>query len=679
MQKYSSLSLFTRLLSITAFSVFASHLGAADSTWSSTATSSDWTASGNWTTGVPGSASGSTSTDVATFNSNSSVLTINPDASRNLRSILFDTGAGAYTFTGGTFVLTGSGSITMNAGVTASQNINSSILLSPTATAYTFTNRSTTSAAKLNLGGSITGQQTAGNTTTLNLGSGSTDVNGGTISGVIGDGVSGGKVAISKPNGANTWSLSGANTYTGSTTVAGGSLTVMNSSALGAGGAGSETIITAGRLQLANGISVANEIATISGTPAGGVTNSGLLYVSSGASASWGGDIKLNNGTGATARIGADGILTIGGSIMDAAGKVGNLDIQTATGTSKVVLSGASTYTGTTNIVRGQLQLAGGDNRLPVGTILNVLSTNGTTASDTGTFDLNGVNQTLAGLTRTGTGGRAATVTNTSATSVTLTVNQSSNLTYGTVGTGTSTITGNLGLTKSGTGTLTLIGANTYTGATNVKGGALVVTGSLSSSGTMVIGDAASLISTAKLLGHGSVGDVTLGAAAGNTGASIDPGNSLNTTGVLSTGTFTQNSGSKLEIQIGGANVGTGSLADGYDRIATSGNVSLSGDLEVSLLNAFSPDPNSLFFVVVNGGAAGIGGAGQFSGLAQNSIFMVGSESFQISYSADFGSNAFTGGNDIALMAIPEPSAMMMFPAGVALFFGLRRFRKPSR
>ena len=87
-----------------------------------------------------------------------------------------------------------------------------------------------------------------------------------------------------------------------------------------------------------------------------------------------------------------------------------------------------------------------------------------------GTFDLNGNTETIATLS--GTGG---VVDNTDAgTSATLTFGNGSSAFSGSLqnsGAGSQ-----LGLVKSGTGTLTLSGANTYTGGTTVSGGTLALT-----------------------------------------------------------------------------------------------------------------------------------------------------------------------------------------------------------
>jgi autotransporter-associated beta strand protein len=74
-------------------------------------------------------------------------------------------------------------------------------------------------------------------------------------------------------------------------------------------------------------------------------------------------------------------------------------------------------------------------------------------------------------------------------------------------------ITGNAALTKAGAGTLTLSGANNYTGATSVSGGALIVAGSLGSTATSVSGGA-------MLAGSGTIG----GAVTANAGSFLSPG-----------------------------------------------------------------------------------------------------------------------------------------------------------
>ena len=83
--------------------------------------------------------------------------------------------------------------------------------------------------------------------------------------------------------------------------------------------------------------------------------------------------------------------------------------------------------------------------------------------------------------------------------------------------------------------------------------------------------------------------------------------------------------------------------------------------------------PNgNLLFILLNDGSDAIGGS--FSGLAQNDIVAnYGGFDWRISYSADSVGNSFTGGNDIALMAVPEPGAALL--GGLGMLALLRRRR----
>jgi autotransporter-associated beta strand protein len=180
--------------------------------------------------------------------------------------------------------------------------------------------------------------------------------------------------------------------------------------------------------------------------------------------------VGSTTGTSITAP-GSTGALTYNGVIADKSGSTGILSKQ---GSGILSLGGVSTYTGNTAINNGTIQLTTGDNRLPTGTVLSL----GQAAStNLGTLNLNGLNQTIAGLNST-TGSASAltntgsnnTITSTGAT--TLTVNGSG--TYGDATDANSgIIAGAISLVKSGSGTLTLGDVNTYTGITTVSGGTL--------------------------------------------------------------------------------------------------------------------------------------------------------------------------------------------------------------
>src|SRR5262249_34972315 len=132
-------------------------------------------------------------------------------------------------------------------------------------------------------------------------------------------------------------------------------------------------------------------------------------------------------------------------------------------GTGTTIFTAANTYTGGTIINAGTLQLGPGGSLAPTGAL---------TVNAGGTFDLNSFNQTIGSLAGAGsvTLGTATLTTGSDNTSTTF----------------SGTISGTGGLTKIGTGALTLTGVSSYTGATAVNAGTLVVNGSIANSAVTV-------------------------------------------------------------------------------------------------------------------------------------------------------------------------------------------------
>ena len=136
----------------------------------------------------------------------------------------------------------------------------------------------------------------------------------------------------------------------------------------------------------------------------------------------------------------------------------------TKAGPGLLTLNGNNTFTGGVFLHGGRLALGNAG-------ALNSTTPNNVTfgAGSTGTLSLGGNNLTIPVLS----GGTAATtsvIENASGTNATITINSSSNSAFaGVIQNGTGV--GTLALTKSGTGTLTLNGANTYTGGTTLSAG----------------------------------------------------------------------------------------------------------------------------------------------------------------------------------------------------------------
>src|SRR5262249_39282918 len=144
-------------------------------------------------------------------------------------------------------------------------------------------------------------------------------------------------------------------------------------------------------------------------------------------------------GGGGTIGVTSANVLSYGGVITGA----GSL---TKTDTGTLVLSGVNNYSGATT-VNGGILMAGAVNTLPFQTAFTVATG--------ATFDLNNFTQSIGSLAGAGsvTLGAGTLITGNDSTSTDF----------------SGVINGLGGLTKVGTGTQTLSGANTYTGATKLN------------------------------------------------------------------------------------------------------------------------------------------------------------------------------------------------------------------
>ncbi|MFM8655899.1 MAG: beta strand repeat-containing protein [Chthoniobacterales bacterium] len=151
-------------------------------------------------------------------------------------------------------------------------------------------------------------------------------------------------------------------------------------------------------------------------------------------------------------------------------------------------------------------------------------------------------------------------------------------------GTFSDTIVGTGMLTKIGAASLTLSGISTYSGTTLASAGTLVVDGSITNSSVTVQ-------SGGTLAGSGSVGGIVL-----NTGGTISPGNSPGTLNV--TGNVTWNPDANYNWQIYNATGAAGST-NGWDFLNVTGslnlsNLSVGSEFNINLwsLSGISPDTN---------------------------------------------------------------------------------------
>jgi fibronectin-binding autotransporter adhesin len=245
----------------------------------------------------------------------------------------------------------------------------------------------------------------------------------------------------------------------GTLTFSGGALTVAGTN-----------VVDNGSVQFAAGSSSA---ATASFSGFGNLVVAGTLTANSnstytgGTTISSGGRLNLGSGGNVGSIVGPvvdDGLLVFNrGNAVAFAGAISGAGGLEKQGAETLTLSGVNTYAGATTITAGRI-LAGSVNGLSPNSAFTVnLNT---------TLDLNGFNNTIGSLS-----GAGSVINDGSALAALTVANDNTTTTFsGIIQDG---IFGNqagvLHLTKSGTGTLILTGANSYTGNTTINAGTLQV------------------------------------------------------------------------------------------------------------------------------------------------------------------------------------------------------------
>jgi autotransporter-associated beta strand protein len=216
-------------------------------------------------------------------------------------------------------------------------------------------------------------------------------------------------------------------------------------------------------------------------------------------------------------------------------------------------------------------------------------------------------------------------------------------------------INGGGAITKTSTGTLTIDGSNTYSGGTTVAAGKLLAEGSLLSFVTVN--------NNATLGGNGSIG-----------GLNVQPGGTLSTGD--SPGKLTVNGNATLSgtdaVEINNATAGTG-----YDQLVVNGStntVSLAGTLALTVSPSYTPAGDAVW-IVVNNTSTNLNGTFDptVPGLP---------DGWQVLYNVNYDPvtpNLTPGsGNDVAIVAVPEPATLLMLimAAGLGLMFRRTRDKK---
>ncbi|TCR65372.1 autotransporter-associated beta strand repeat-containing protein [Bosea sp. BK604] len=351
---------------------------------------------------------------------------------------------------------------------------------------------------------------------------GGTFITGATL--IIGDGATSGSVVgdiqtsfPSNPAGTVAFNRSDLVTFPGAIFGTGG-LEQRGTGTLlltGANTYGGSTVITRGTIQVGDGISGSLPTAT-------NVTNDGALVFNQGADATLSGVIS---GTGSVTKMGS----------------------------TTLTLTGLSTYSGATNVMAGELLVSG------AGAGIGDLSA--VTVASGATFRIANHDETIGSLAGAGNvtvGARQLTVGG-----------DNTSTTYS----GAMAGSGAISLVKAGSGTMTLSGTNTYTGATQVNGGELRVNGSIQG--------AVGVASGATLSGSGAIGGAVTVASGGTLSAGSSPG-------TLTVGSLVLDSGSNtvFELNNPGAIGGPGNDYVIVNGVGAAGNLALGGTLTANVGSA---------------------------------------------------------------------------------------------
>lgn len=289
----------------------------------------------------------------------------------------------------------------------------------------------------------------------------------GTVNGDISDynSVATSIVSVTKSD-AGTWTLAGANTFTGALTIQEGTLkvgSILSSSlaqplsngtaAIALGTAAPATLEYTGTVDatLERGI-------TVGGAGGGVIRNSGGAVLTLG---------------GVLTRAASRPLTFTGGAFIVSGQIAGAASVNNIAGATVTFSNATNSFLGSTHIFGGGVLKNGASGVL---TDASTVVLGEAVTNTSGTYDLNGYNETIAGLSSAGTGTK--TVTNSGATdTATLSVNGAG--TYdGVIQDGP---TAQLALTKGGAGILTLSGTNSHTGKTTISGGTLALSGATAS------------------------------------------------------------------------------------------------------------------------------------------------------------------------------------------------------
>ncbi|MFV3307729.1 Ig-like domain-containing protein [Pseudomonas sp. NY15181] len=457
--------------------------------------------------------------------------------------------------------------------------------------------------------------------------------------------------------GANTLTLSGINTHIGAVNLTAGGLTLSGGSAIGDGSAvtlSAGTTLTLASAETIGSLAGSGSVVLNAQLTTGGdntsTTYAGVMSGASGLTKAGSGTMTLtgNNLFTGAASVSSGGLTLnrVGGALSDSA------SVTVASGATLTISADEAidSLFGAGTVALGGQSLMVGVNGASSNFSGSITGSGALVQDGTGTLTLSGANGsqgwavraydgTLA-IANAGNIGTGAIELN----SGTLSISDDTTLanTFTLSGAGgtlsvaagkavglTASNTGTGGLTKAGSGTLTLSGSNNYLGTTTVSAGTLSVTGSTASATTVASG--------ATLAGSGILG----GGVTVQGGGTLSPGITgvNNGVGTLTiNGNLQMNAGSTLAVEIDGTTAGTG-----YDQVLVNGTVNVSGATLVAT-HGYVPASGDSYNIIVNDASDAVTGA--FSGLTEGSVLTAGGNSTELTVSYIGGT-----GNDITLTA----------------------------
>jgi len=542
-------------------------------------------------------------------------------------------------------------------------------------------------------------------TVTIGVGGATIDTNGNdvTLASSIGNAGAG---ALTK-SGAGTLTLGGSNTYTGGTVINTGTASINNANSLGdAAGVATindATLRSTATISMSRNVTIGHTNSTIAVDPGTSLTLSGLVSgtgvlnkagagtlllsgsnsfassVLAGGTVSLGGVANTGIGTGAVTFNG--GVLSsnaAGGSdpggggygfvnnFVVPAGQTGTLNLPfrgnnsgslTGSGTFNVNVHGArDDFAGNWSAFTGQINVGtmtgSGDFRL------NTTSGFGTSAVNLGSgvnmyvstnFATNPTSFTIGELSGAASSTLAGqNATNSGRTAIFSVGGRNTDATFaGTIRDGSVSSVGQpTAITKVGTGAWTLTGTSTYTGATTVSAGSLLIDG--------LLGNTAVTVGSAGLLG----GRGTLAGAVAVSGT-LSPGNTL---GLITLGSLTLNPSSTTLIEV----VSAGTRGVDYDAIDITGlsGLAYGGTMAIAFGGSALPDNTVLtvfgFTGTPSSSFAGVSSTGYYSG-AWTSL---GAGTWQVTSGIQTATFSEAAGT---ITIVPEPTSCIALLASVGL------------